>query len=310
MSNFAMIFPGQGSQYVGMIKSLYRNFSIVRNIFKKSSEILGYDLWNIINNGPSNLLNSTDKTQPAILSSSFAIFEIWKYKFGKYPKIIAGHSLGEYSALACSGAIDFESSIKLVESRAKFMQNAVCKNFGKMCAIIGLDSEFVSELCIQNSKEHIVSIASYNSSTQVVISGEKSAVENVAKLCKFAGAKKVIFLPISVPSHCLLMKSASEKLKKELNNIIFSTPRIPVLNNVDVKIEYKCNLIKDALIRQLYSPVRWHEIINFMLKRNIKLFLEIGPGNILSSLTKQICKNVNSISINNTLSLERALMSV
>lgn len=311
MINFGMIFPGQGSQFVGMLSSFIKEFSLVKKIFIQSSDILGYDLLNLIQNGPREELDKTYKTQPAILASSFAIFKIWKNKTEKMPIVMAGHSLGEYSALVCSGAIDFQSALKLVEFRGKLMQKCVLNKKGFMYAIVGLNSSLVSKFCEQNSRDQIVSISNFNSLNQVIVSGEKKALLNVINLCKLAGAKRIIRLPISVPAHCKLMKSISKKFSRKLNKINFCKPKIPVVNNVDVKIEYSVELIKDALVRQMYSPVRWMDLINFIVnKKKIHLLLEIGPNKILSSLNKDIIKSIDSISVNTIFSLDFALNKV
>lgn len=309
MIDFSMIFPGQGSHFIGMLLDLSKKFKIVKSIFNCSSDILGYDLFHLIQNGPEKDLNETCKTQPAILTASYAIFKIWEEKNGRMPKIMAGHSLGEYSALVCSGAIDFESAIELVKLRGELMQKSILNKKCSMCVIIGLDSSLVVKLCNENSKKEVVSVANFNSHNQVVISGEENAVKKVIKLCKIFGARKIVLLPISVPSHCFLMKSASEDLKIKLDTIKFKRPKIPVVNNVDVKIEYFDELIKNALIRQLYSSVRWVDVINFIVhKKKINFFLEIGPKKVLTSLNKCINKKINSISVNDVVSLKYALM--
>lgn len=311
MFDFAMIFPGQGSQFVGMLIELSKKFKVVKSIFNRSSHVLGYDLFNLVKNGPEKELNKTYKTQPAVLTASYAIFKIWKENTGKMPKVMAGHSLGEYSALVCSGVISFESAIKLVEFRGKLMQKCISGLHGFMCVVIGLNSDLVVKLCREVSNHGIVSVANFNSYNQVVISGEKRSVENVINLCRMNGAKRIIPLTISVPAHCILMKPASKDLKKILDTINFKVPKIPIVNNVDVKIEYSSDLIKDALVRQLYSSVRWVDVINFIVKKKeIVCFLEIGPGRVLTSLNKNINKKINSIFINDVVSLEDAIISI
>ncbi|MGP1930556.1 MAG: ACP S-malonyltransferase [Arsenophonus sp. ET-YP4-MAG3] len=307
MSNFAMIFPGQGSQFLGMLSDLAKEFIIIEETFSKSSNILGYDLWDLVQNGPKEELNKTWKTQPALLSASVAIFKVWKKKKGKMPKLMAGHSLGEYSALVCADVIDFKSAIKLVELRGKLMQESVQIGVGAMYVIIGLNNELVLTLCQQASQNQIVSIVNFNSPEQVVIAGEKSAIKRTVKLCKAAGAKYTLPLPISVPSHCILMKPAAKKLSQALEKIVFNKPNISIVNNVDVKIESSVDNIRCALVRQLYNPVRWTETIEFIAKQGVTQLLEIGPGKVLTNLTKHIVNTINSTSINNTASLITAL---
>lgn len=305
-----MIFPGQGSQFTGMLFDLSKKYRVVKSVFDRSSDVLGYDIFSLIQNGPNEELNKTYKTQPAILTASYAIFKIWKEKNGKMPKIMAGHSLGEYSALVCSGVIDFESAVKLVEFRGKLMQKCIAGIKGFMCVVIGLDSNLVVKLCKDVSKNGIVSVANFNSYNQVVISGEKSSVEKVINLCKIHRAR-IVPLSVSVPSHCLLMKPASKDLKKKLNEIEFKKPKIPVINNVDVKIECSSDLIKNALVRQLYNSVNWVNVINFMInKKKISCFLEIGPKCVLTALNRNINKKINSIFVNDVVSLKRSIISI
>ncbi|MGP1945203.1 MAG: ACP S-malonyltransferase [Arsenophonus sp. ET-KM2-MAG3] len=307
MSNFAMIFPGQGSQFLGMLAGLAKEFKVVEETFAKSSDILEYDLWDLVQNGPEEELNKTWKTQPALLSASVAIFQVWQEKKGKIPKLMAGHSLGEYSALVCANVIDFKSAIKLVELRGKLMQESVQIGVGAMYAIIGLDDQLVLALCQQASQNQIVSVVNFNSPKQVVIAGEKNAIKRTLKLCKAAGAKYTLPLPISVPSHCALMQPAAKKLSQILEKIVFNKPNISVINNVDVKIEHSVDNIRCALVRQLYNPVRWTETIKFITEQGITRLLEIGPGKVLTNLTKRIVNTIDSTAINNTASLNTAL---
>ncbi|MGP1958113.1 MAG: ACP S-malonyltransferase [Arsenophonus sp. ER-NS5-MAG3] len=310
MSDFAMIFPGQGSQSIGMLSDLAKEFKIVKETFTNSSDILGYDLWNLIQNGPIKELNKTWKTQPAVLSASVAIFQVWQENGGKIPKLMAGHSLGEYSALVCADVIDFESAIKLVELRGQLMQESVKTKIGTMYAIIGLNNELVLASCKQAAHGQIVSAVNFNSPEQIVIAGEKDAVERAVILCKAFGAKRTLPLSINVPSHCALMYPASKKLAQALKKIVFNKPNISVINNVDVKIENSIDNIRYALVRQLYNPVRWVEIIKFMVeKEGISKLLEIGPGKVLTGLSKQIISTINSSAINDRKSLIAALVN-
>ncbi|VFP80625.1 Malonyl CoA-acyl carrier protein transacylase [Candidatus Erwinia haradaeae] len=307
MMKFAMLFPGQGVQKKGMLTDLATAYNKVEQTFTEASNVLGYDLWKLVQKGPTEKLNQTRKTQVAILTASVSIFRIWKDKSENMPTILAGHSLGEYSALVCSEALSFTEAIKLVDLRGKFMQEAVPENAGAMQVIIGLDTEIIARACRESAHNQTVSLVNYNSPNQVVIAGHKAAVERAGVACKLAGAKIILTLPVSVPSHCSLMKSAAEKLAIILEQIHFHTPIYRVINNVDVTIHTSPDKIKTALIRQLYNPVRWMENIEFIAKQGLTLLLEIGPGKTLSGLTKRIMPTLKSISINDPDSLIVAL---
>lgn len=310
MTKFAMVFPGQGSQEIGMLKELSEVYPIVQEIFSEASSVLGYDLWNLVQEGSAEKLGQTWVTQPALLAASVAIFKVWQQKEGAKPHFMAGHSLGEYSALVCAGVIDFRDAIKLVELRGKLMQEAVPVGTGAMYAIIGLDNDVVVKACKEAAQGQVVSPVNFNSPGQVVIAGNKEAVERAAILCKEAGAKRALPLAVSVPSHCELMKPAADKLAEKLKTISFQEPQYSVINNVDVKIETSAQAIKDALIAQLYSPVRWTEIVEFMANQGITLLVEMGPGKVLTGLTKRIVKTLSGCSVNDPTSLDVALESV
>ena len=310
MTKFAMVFPGQGSQEIGMLKELSEAYPIVQEIFSEASSVLGYDLWNLVQEGSAEKLGQTWVTQPALLAASVAIFKVWQQKEGAKPDFMAGHSLGEYSALVCAGVIDFRDAIKLVELRGKLMQEAVPVGTGAMYAIIGLDNDVVVKACKEAAQGQVVSPVNFNSPGQVVIAGNKEAVERAAILCKEAGAKRALPLAVSVPSHCELMKPAADKLAEKLKTISFQEPQYSVINNVDVKIETSAQAIKDALIAQLYSPVRWTEIVEFMANQGTTLLVEMGPGKVLTGLTKRIVKTLSGCSVNDPTSLDAALESV
>jgi len=310
MTKFAMVFPGQGSQEIGMLKELSEAYPIVQEIFSEASSVLGYDLWNLVQEGSAEKLGQTWVTQPALLAASVAIFKVWQQKEGAKPDFMAGHSLGEYSALVCAGVIDFRDAIKLVELRGKLMQEAVPVGTGAMYAIIGLDNDVVVKACKEAAQGQVVSPVNFNSPGQVVIAGNKEAVERAAILCKEAGAKRALPLAVSVPSHCELMKPAADKLAEKLKTISFQEPQYSVINNVDVKIETSAQAIKDALIAQLYSPVRWTEIVEFMANQGTTLLVEMGPGKVLTGLTKRIVKTLSGCSVNDPTSLDVALESV
>ncbi|CAK7033052.1 ACP S-malonyltransferase [Morganella morganii] len=307
MSAYAMVFPGQGSQSVGMLADLAANFPVVEATFAEASAGLGYDLWALVQNGPEEELNKTWQTQPALLAASVAIWRVWQEKNGAMPAMMAGHSLGEYSALVCAGVMDFKEAIKLVELRGRLMQEAVPAGTGAMYAIIGLDNDAIAKACEEAAQGQVVSPVNFNSPGQVVIAGEKDAVERAGALCKEAGAKRALPLSVSVPSHCALMKPAADKLAVALKNITFNTPIFSVVNNVDVKIETSADAIRDALVRQLYNPVRWTETVEFMAAQGIEDLLEAGPGKVLTGLTKRIVKTLTSSAVNDMSSLETAL---
>ncbi|OCG56063.1 ACP S-malonyltransferase [Gilliamella sp. Fer4-1] len=307
MTKFAMVFPGQGSQSVGMLKELADNYSIVKSTFDEASEVLGYDLWKLVQEGPVEELNKTWQTQPALLAASVAIFRVWQSVSGAQPAFMAGHSLGEYSALVCAGVIDFKDAIKLVELRGKLMQDAVPSGTGAMYAIIGLDNDSINKACEQAAQGQVVAPVNFNSPGQVVIAGHKEAVERAAALCKEAGAKRALPLAVSVPSHCALMKPAADKLANTLNDIEFSTPNFAVINTTNVKIETSAEKIKAALIAQLYSPVRWTETVEEMAKQGVTLLVEVGSGKVLTGLTKRIVDTLSGCAVNDKASLDAAL---
>ncbi|WP_249960669.1 ACP S-malonyltransferase [Histophilus somni] len=304
MKKFAMVFPGQGSQAVGMLAELAAEYPIVEETFQQASSVLGYDLWQLVQQGPAEELNKTWQTQPALLAASVAIYRVWQQKYPHLkPEVMAGHSLGEYSALVCAGVIDFQDGIKLVQLRGKLMQQAVPEGTGAMYAIIGLDNESIVQACKASEQGEIVSAVNFNSPGQVVIAGAKVAVERAAVACKEAGAKRALPLAVSVPSHCALMKPAAEELAVALEKMTFSIPQIPVINNVDVKAENETTKIRTALVRQLYSPVRWTEIVENMAREGIELLFEMGPNKVLTGLTSRIVKELNAKAVNDLSSL-------
>lgn len=306
MSKFAIVFPGQGSQTVGMLAELGEQYPVVQQTFEQASQALGYDLWALVQNGPAEDLNQTQRTQPALLASSVAIWRVWQELGLEQPENLAGHSLGEYSALVCAGVIDFQQAIKLVELRGQLMQQAVPAGTGAMYAIIGLDDESIATACEQAAQGEVVSPVNFNSPGQVVIAGSKDAVERAGALCKEAGAKRALPLPVSVPSHCALMKPAADKLALALEEIEFNAPQLPVINNVDVIAQTDPAKIKDALVRQLYNPVRWTESVQLMSEQGIEKLYELGPGKVLTGLTKRIVKTLSSAAINDVASFDAA----
>ena len=305
MKKFAMVFPGQGSQTVGMLAELAGDYPIVQETFKQASEVLGYNLWQLVQEGPAEELNKTWQTQPALLTASVAVYRVWQQKYPELkPEVMAGHSLGEYSALVCAGVLDFQDAVKLVELRGKLMQQAVPEGTGAMYAIIGLDNDAIINACKQAEQGEVVSAVNFNSPGQVVIAGAKAAVERAAALCKEAGAKRALPLAVSVPSHCALMKPAADQLSVSLESITLKAPVVAVLNNVDVKAETDAVAIRNALVRQLYSPVRWTETVEKMAQNGVEVLVEVGPGKVLNGLTKRIVDSLQAVSVNDVKSLD------
>lgn len=294
---FALLFPGQGSQATGMLSDLSEKFPLVKNIFSEASDVLHYDLWDLVQNGPVEKLDQTEFTQPALLAADIAVYECWKLRSEKAPHYLAGHSLGEYAALVAASAIQFKDAISLVSYRGKYMQSAVGENAGAMAAIVGLDDAVVEEICRNAAKVGIVSAANYNSIGQIVIAGETAAVENAIELAKAAGAKIAKKIPVSVPSHCALMQSAADEMALKLKTVEIKSPQIPVIQNADVKSFQTPVEITDALVRQLISPVRWVETIQYLMGQNVKQFYECGPGTVLAGLNKRISREITTESL-------------
>ncbi len=289
------MFPGQGSQSIGMMADFYNTFAEVKNLFDEASSVLGYDLWKLIQFGSEEQLNQTIYTQPAMLVSGVAAWSHFKLHFDTSINLMAGHSLGEYTALVCSGALKFSDAVYIVKSRAEYMQNAVSENMGAMAAIIGLDDTAVVKLCAEAEEKDVVSAANYNAPNQVVIAGHKLAVERAVKLSKKFGAKRAILLKVSVPSHCVLMSSASKKLRNLLKTTNFDSFSVPVLSNVNVeKYQDQSDLI-EGLSNQVCMPVRWAETIQYFKNQGVRICIEFGPGGILSGLCRRIDSSIKVI---------------
>lgn len=307
MTKLAMVFPGQGSQTVGMLAELAVQNPLIEATFAEASAALGYDLWQLTQQGPAEELNKTWQTQPALLTASVALWRVWQQQGGRQPSWLAGHSLGEYSALVCAGVLDFVQAVRLVELRGRLMQEAVPAGVGAMSAIIGLDNDAIAKACAESAQGQIVSPVNFNSPGQVVIAGHKEAVERAGAACKAAGAKRALPLPVSVPSHCALMKPAADKLALALKKLTFSVPALPVVNNVDVRAEVSPDAIRQALVRQLYNPVRWSETVQYLTGEGVEILLEVGPGKVLTGLTKRIADSVSGMAVNDPASLAAAL---
>ena len=310
--SIAFIFPGQGSQAVGMLGSIVDENpeygEIVTSTFKQASDALGFDLWDLTQNGPEAKLNKTRNTQPAMLAAGFALWQIWKSKEGAVPAVLAGHSLGEYTALVCSEALDFSDAICLVSYRGRYMQEAVKEGEGAMAAILGLEDDAIIKICEETTaamEGRIVSAANFNAPGQVVISGHSDAVEKAIETAKNAGAKKAIKLAVSVPSHCSLMESAAQKLTKKLQSINIERPVIPVINNVHVTIENEVDLIRDALVKQLSRPIRWVETINKMVAEGTDHIVECGPGKVLTGLNRRISRRMPAHPVFDTATIDK-----
>lgn len=296
----AFVFPGQGSQSLGMLSEFANDIAVIQT-FQEASGALDYDLWKLVQEGPSERLDETDKTQPAILAASVALWRLWQQSGGmhprKRPRVFAGHSLGEYSALCCSGVIILGDAVRLVARRGQLMQEAVPAGTGGMAAIIGLEDDKVVAACQQAAQGDVVSAVNFNAPGQVVIAGANDALQRAMEACKAAGAKRALPLSVSVPSHCALMKPAADQLADELKRINFCAPEVPVINNVDVTIETDADKIRDALIRQLYSPVRWVETVQKLAEDGVEQLYECGPGKVLTGLVKRIDKTLPCASI-------------
>ncbi|MDH5727767.1 MAG: ACP S-malonyltransferase [Gammaproteobacteria bacterium] len=305
--SLAFVFPGQGSQAIGMLADLADSHSIVTETFAQASEVLAYDLWQLSQQGPTEALNQTDKTQPAMLAAGVAVYRVWQQAGGVTPSIMAGHSLGEYTALVCAGALNFDDAISLVADRGRFMQEAVPSGEGAMAAILGMEDDQVAALCEAQSQGQVLSPVNYNSPGQVVIAGNAAAVQRAVDNAADAGAKKAVMLPVSVPSHCSLMTSAADRLADRLASINISQSIIPVIHNADVTAYEDADKIRDALVRQLFNPVRWVETIQAMASQGVDKIIECGPGKVLAGLNKRIDRRMPALPVFDPASLEKAL---
>jgi len=304
--SLAFVFPGQGSQSIGMLNALAEVYPQVQETFAEASTVLGYDLWSIATTGPEEKLNQTEITQPVMLCAGVAVWRVWQAEKGPQPVVMAGHSLGEYTALTCAGAILFADAVRLVADRGRFMQEAVPAGQGGMAAIVGLEDGQVRALCEHAAQGEVLSPVNFNSPGQVVIAGTATAVARAVEQAKGAGAKLAKQLPVSVPSHCALMHPAAERMRERLKQLKIETPRIPVLHNAHVQTENSADAIRDALVRQVESPVRWVETIQKMAADGVDKLIECGPGKVLAGLNKRISKEAQTLSVYDPETLRQA----
>jgi [acyl-carrier-protein] S-malonyltransferase len=305
----AFVFPGQGSQAVGMMRTFAEN-KAVRETFEEASAVLKQDVWQLVANGPAEDLNSTVNTQPVMLTAAYAVYRAWQAAGGKEPAMVAGHSLGEYTALVVAGVIPFRDALPLVRLRAQAMQEAVPLGQGAMAAILGLDDDEVRAACAESAQGEVVEAVNFNAPSQVVIAGHRAAVERGAAAAKTRGAKRAVMLPVSAPFHSSLLKPAGERLRARLNELAFGAPQLPVVNNVDAEIVSDPAQIKDALARQASSPVRWVEAIQAMAHAGVSHVVECGPGKVLAGLTRRIENSLESLALADAPSIEATLQTL
>ncbi len=310
MTDFALLFPGQGSQSVGMLAALAQRHATVRRTFEEAGEALGFDLWQLVENGPEEDLNRTEITQPAVLAGAVAVWRVWQELGGPRPAMLAGHSLGEYSALVVAGALDFRTAVELVAERGRQMQAAVPEGVGAMAAILGLDDEVVAAICREVAEDQIVVPANHNSPGQIVIAGHAAAVERALHKCSEAGARRAVKLPVSVPSHSPLMQPAAEAMREILAATELRSPAIPVIHNCDVDTHADGDAIREALVQQLTSPVRWTESVRAICQTGIMDLAECGPGRVLCGLGRRIERQARWSALEDPESLEKTISSI
>lgn len=306
MTKYALVFPGQGSQSRGMMNA-YADYSVVRDTFAEASDVLKQDFWQLVAEGSDSDLNATVNTQPVMLTAGVAVYRAWQSTNAPAPALMAGHSLGEYTALVAAGALKFSDALPLVRYRAECMQQAVPEGVGGIAAILGLDDEVVREVCKEAAQSEVLEAVNYNSPGQVVIAGNRAAVERGMELAKAKGAKRALMLPMSVPSHCSLLKGAAEKLRAYLESVSIQAPAVPVIHNADVKSYSDAASIKDALVRQLYSPVRWVETVKYFGSQGVTHNIECAPGKILGGLNKRIDTSQQALTLNDGAAIQATL---
>ncbi|GAA5523639.1 malonyl CoA-acyl carrier protein transacylase [Microbulbifer aestuariivivens] len=308
-ARLAFVFPGQGSQQIGMLADAAKDFSEVSTAFAEASEVLGYDLWDLCQNGQQQDINLTERTQPLLLTASVALYRAWVARAGAVPARMAGHSLGEWSALVCSGTLAFADAVRLVRERGRLMQEAVPAGEGAMAAVIGLDDAAVEAACADAAQGEVVAAVNYNSPGQVVIAGSAAAVARAIDGCKAAGAKRALPLPVSAPFHTELMRPAADKLAPQIEATEFKSPAIPVVHNVHAKTESDPVAIKQLMVEQIYSPVRWTACVQAMVADGVDTLVECGPGKVLAGLSKRIDRTLTTYNIESPEQLQEALQA-
>jgi [acyl-carrier-protein] S-malonyltransferase len=305
----AFVFPGQGSQSVGMLKSLAEAEPVVRDTFGDASQVLGYDLWKLCQEGPDEMLNATERTQPAMLAAGVAVWRVWRKRGGPAPTVMSGHSLGEFTALVCADSLDFRTAIDLVRFRGRAMQEAVPMGQGAMAAVLGLEDSDVEAACREAARNEVVEAVNFNAPGQVVIAGHATAVSRAIELCKSKGAKRTIGLPVSVPSHSSLMKPAAERLRERLNQTEVRSPLVPEIYTVDVRKHGRPQGIREALVQQLVSPVRWAETVRRMVASGVTHIVECGPGKVLTALNRRVerRKEIGVYAVEDSTSIDAAI---
>lgn len=303
----AFVFPGQGSQSVGMLAEMAESYSEIKDTFAQASDVLGLDLWALVTDGPAEALNQTQNTQPAMLAAGVALWKVWCAQSDVRPAYMAGHSLGEYTALVCSGVLNFSDAIALVAQRGDFMQQAVPEGVGAMAAILGLTDEQVIQVCADAAETEVCSAVNFNSPGQVVIAGNSGAIDRAMLAAKEAGAKRALKLPVSVPSHCALMQPAADKLYAKMLDLDFSEPDVILLHNVDVSVHKEAEAIRQALKQQLFMPVRWVDTVKTLTDQGVETVVEMGPGKVLMGLNKRIVKAAEHFTVYNPDTLNKLL---
>ena len=309
-SNLAFVFPGQGSQKIGMLADLAAANPLVEETFKEASDVLGYDAWKLIQEGEQEDINLTERTQPLLLTASIAIWRLWQQQGGPMPAAMAGHSLGEWSALVCAGVVEFADAVEIVRARGAFMQQAVPVGVGAMAAIMGIEDQIVIDACAEAAQGQIASAVNFNAPGQVVIAGDAAAIARAIDICKKAGAKRAVELPVSAPFHTSLMRPAADNLAEIVAQTTFSAPQIPVLHNVHAQPEADPEAIKKLMLEQIYQPVLWVDCVNGLSSRGAEILIECGPGRVLNGLSKRIDRELTSLATDDVASLENALTSV
>jgi len=307
LKNLAFVFPGQGSQKVGMLAEVAERLDIVAQTFDEASSVLGYDLWKLVQEGPQDALNLTERTQPALLTSSVALWRAWCQSGGARPSLMAGHSLGEFSALVCAGSLDFQDAVRLVRQRGAYMQSAVPVGVGAMAAVMGLDDDNIAAACKEAAQGEVVEAVNYNSPGQVVIAGHSEAVKRAAEACRARGAKRAVPLPVSAPFHTSLMRPAGERLANDVAGLLLREPEIPVLQNVHAASETDPQRIAALLVEQIHSPVQWVKTVHNLVNSGVSTVIECGPGKVLSGLCKRIERGLDCLALETPADFDSAL---